>query len=272
MKHFTEEFNKFLSLVSSDEPFAFSRFSDGEVTILRNKKLTLGDGFFVQADVHGENPYLVPKGTYPAEEQKHFDPDSDSCFQKKLVDSFLFKKKNYFKGIPPQNGSFDADSSWSFCVNLYGDTDHEHLSFSNVMINNNYKRFIYEMLPIFKNKKVVLVSNKNSDLSDLPFDVVKHFPIDSNCIKNNLSLVEECKIWIKKNNIKNHIFLFSASSLSNILCHELYKEFDNNQYLDIGSSLGPYLRLEGWKGTRTYLRTFWSNPNNPPPQEIDVWN
>ena len=87
-----------------------------------------------------------------------------------------------------------------------------------------------------------------------------------------MDLVEECKVWIQENGIKNHIFLFSASSLSNILCHELYKDFDNNQYMDIGSSLGPYLRLEGWKGTRTYLHTFWSNPNNPPPQEIDVWN
>jgi len=272
MKDFTKEFDKLLSLVSSKEPFAFSRFSDGEVTILRNKKLTLGDGFFVQADVHGENPYKVPENTYPEEERKHFDPESDSKFQKRLVESFVFKKRNYFKGIPPQNGIFDTNHSWSFCVGMYGDKDHEHLSFTNVMINDNYKRFIYEMLPVFKNKKIVLVSNENSDLSDLPFDIVKHFPIGSNCIKNNLDLVEECKVWIQENGIKNHIFLFSASSLSNILCHELYKDFDNNQYMDIGSSLGPYLRLEGWKGTRTYLHTFWSNPNNPPPQEIDVWN
>tara|TARA_R110000796_G_scaffold161094_1_gene277854 strand:+ start:3377 stop:4195 length:819 start_codon:yes stop_codon:yes gene_type:complete len=272
MKDFTKEFDKLLSLVSSKEPFAFSRFSDGEVTILRNKKLTLGNGFFVQADVHGENPYKVPENTYPEEERKHFDPESDSKFQKRLVESFVFKKRNYFKGIPPQNGIFDTNHSWSFCVGLYGDKDHEHLSFTNVMINDNYKRFIYEMLPVFKNKKIVLVSNENSDLSNLPFDIVKHFPIGSNCIKNNLDLVEECKVWIQENGIKDHIFLFSASSLSNILCYELYKDFDNNQYLDIGSSLGPFLKLEGWRATRDYLNVFWSSPNNPPAQEVDIWN
>ena len=87
-----------------------------------------------------------------------------------------------------------------------------------------------------------------------------------------MDLVEECKVWIQGNGIKDHIFLFSASSLSNILCYELYKDFDNNQYLDIGSSLGPFLKLEGWRATRDYLNVFWSSPNNPPAQEVDIWN
>jgi hypothetical protein len=32
------------------------------------------------------------------------------------------------------------------------------------------------------------------------------------------------------------------------------------------------LGLQGWKSTRTYLNIFWSNPSNPAPQEIDIWN
>ena len=42
--------------------------------------------------------------------------------------------------------------------------------------------------------------------------------------------------------------------------------------MDIGSALGPYLQLEGWKAMRTYLKTYWSNPSNPAPQDVDLWN
>ncbi len=272
MKIFKEEFNKLLFLLERGTPFSFSRFSDGEVTILRNKRLVLGDGFFIQGDIHGDSPYQVPQNTYPDEERKDFDPSKDSFFHKKLTEAFLYRKENYFKGIPPQNGGHDKDSSWHFCVDLYGSGDDKHLSFSNVMINDNYRFFIKDMLPIIKTKKVVLVSNENSNLEDLPFEVVKHFPIGSNCFKNDYYLIDACKQWIKDNEIKDHLFLFAASSLSNLLCYELYKDFDQNQYMDIGSSLGPYLRLEGWKGTRTYLHTFWSNPHNPAPQDVDLWN
>tara|TARA_R110000824_G_scaffold363590_1_gene551610 strand:+ start:1346 stop:2164 length:819 start_codon:yes stop_codon:yes gene_type:complete len=272
MKVFKEEFNKLLFLLKQGIPFSFSRFSDGEVTILRNRKLVLGDGFFVQGDIHGDAPYHVPPNTYPEEERKNFDPSKDWFFNKKLTEAFVYRKQNYFKGIPPQNGGHDKDSSWRFCVDLYGEGDEEHLSFSNVMINDNYRFFIKEMLPLFAEKQIVLVSNENSKLDDLPFKVQKHFPVGPNCMKNDYYLIDACKDWIKEKNIKNHLFLFAASSLSNLLCHELYKDFDNNQYMDIGSSLGPLLKLEGWQGTRTYLKLFWSNPHNPPPQDVDVWN
>jgi hypothetical protein len=128
------------------------------------------------------------------------------------------------------------------------------------------------MVPIFSTKKIVLVSNENSILTDLPFKVFKHYKIGSNCMINNYYLIDEIKQWIEENRIENTLFLFSASSLSNLLGYELYKNYNKNQYLDIGSSLGPLLGLQGWKSTRTYLNIFWSNPSNPAPQEIDIWN
>ena len=271
MKNYKEEFYKILDLVKTQTPFAFSRFSDGEITILRNKKLVLGDGFFVQGDIYGENPYMVPHNTYPDEERKEFVPERDSHVRKKLIQSFKYKKKNYIKGIPGQN-SFDNNQSWQFCIDLHESSDYSDLSFSNVLINDNYKLYISEMIPVFKTKKVVLVSNENSDISGLPFEIEKHFSIGTNCIVNNFNLIDEMKDWVEKNNISNYLFLFAASSLSNFLIYELYKDYENNQYMDVGSSLGPYLKLEGWKGTRTYLNTYWSNPTNPIQQEIDLWN
>jgi hypothetical protein len=271
VKLFSSEFDKLLNLVSNNEGFCFSRFSDGEVTILRNKTVVLGDGYFIQGDIHGDKKNIVNPNSYNQEERKEFYPEKHLFFHKKLTEAFKFKKKNYFKGIPPQN-ALDGDGSWKFCIDLYGPNDHEHLSFSNVMINDNYKRFIYEMVPIFSTKKIVLVSNENSILTDLPFKVFKHYKIGSNCMINNYYLIDEIKQWIEENRIENTLFLFSASSLSNLLGYELYKNYNKNQYLDIGSSLGPLLGLQGWKSTRTYLNIFWSNPSNPAPQEIDIWN
>jgi hypothetical protein len=269
VKDFTEEFNKLLKLVKSDESFCFTRFSDGEITILRNKPVVLADNYFIQGDLHGESKNFVPKGTYNKEEQKEFFPKKHAFFHRRLLESFLFKKHNYFKGIPAQN-CLDNGDSWKFCVDMHGEDDLKHLSFANVMINNNYKRFINEMLPCFSSKKIVLIANENSDLTATK--VEKFFPIGNNCMIHNYHLIDEIKEWIQENDIKNHLFLFSASSLSNLLGYELYKNFDNNQYLDIGSSLGPILQLKGWQGSRHYLNLFWSNPTNPPEQEIDIWN
>ena len=103
VKNFTKEFDKFLNLIKTDEPFSFTRFSDGEVTILRNQPVVLANNYFIQGDLHGENKNFVPDGTYNKEEQKEFFPDKHEFFRKRLLESFLFEKHNYFKGIPAQN-------------------------------------------------------------------------------------------------------------------------------------------------------------------------
>ena len=71
------------------------------------------------------------------------------------------------------------------------------------------------------------------------------------------------KHWIHKEKTQDCLFLFSAASLSNLLIYELYKEFPNNTYMDIGSTLNPMVGLDGWKGSRGYLRGYWLNEPNP---------
>ena len=48
MKNYKEEFYKLLNLVKARDPFAFSRFSDGEVTVLRNKQVVIAGDHFIQ--------------------------------------------------------------------------------------------------------------------------------------------------------------------------------------------------------------------------------
>tara|TARA_R110002051_G_scaffold249140_1_gene308612 strand:- start:240 stop:1049 length:810 start_codon:yes stop_codon:yes gene_type:complete len=268
MKNYKEEFDRILALVKERTPFAFSRFSDGEVTVLRNKTVVLADDHFIQGDIHGDQK--VYANGYMPEEQKSFVPSENKVQYEKLTEAFKFKKHNYIKGIPGQT-SLDEGESWKFCTELYGKDDWDNLSFSNVMLNGNYSRFIKEMLPLFYHREVVLVANENSKLDKLPFNVKKLFPIGTNCMVNNFDLPQKISSWIKENDISNHLFLFSAATLSNFLCYDLFKEYDNNQYMDIGSSLGPLLQLEGWKSSRTYLLAYWGNVDHPVLHEEDVW-
>ena len=135
MKDFTREFDKIKALIVSGDPFAFSRFSDGEVTVLQNNVVVLAKDHFIQGDLHGDD--VKHGGSYLPEEQKEFRPDKHDSFQKKLVEAFKHRQYNYFKGIPPQNASY-GDCSWKFCTELYGEGDDQHLSFSNLLHRHIY--------------------------------------------------------------------------------------------------------------------------------------
>ena len=97
MKNYKQEFDRLLHLVKDETPFSFSRFSDGEVTVLRNKTVVLAEDHFIQGDIHGD--HKVYANSYMPEEQKSFIPSENKREHEKLVEAFKFKKKNYIKGM-----------------------------------------------------------------------------------------------------------------------------------------------------------------------------
>ena len=92
------------------------------------------------------------------------------------------------------------------------------------------------------------VVNENAKIEGLPFNVIKDFRIGDNCIINDYHLVEDVKKWIDENSITNYVFLFSASSLSNFMVHQLFDHNDTNTYIDIGTTLNPYMGMQGRRG------------------------
>ena len=95
--------------------------------------------------------------------------------------------------------------------------------FSNLLINANYSRFVEELVPLFAQRDILYVVNKLADTSKLPFKIKKSFEIGSNCMINDYHITEEIKEYIAKNNIKDHIVLCSAASLSNFVIYEILK-------------------------------------------------
>tara|TARA_R100001591_G_scaffold97695_1_gene103752 strand:- start:767 stop:1543 length:777 start_codon:yes stop_codon:yes gene_type:complete len=249
---FKEDLKSLLIKMKSKENFAFTRFSDGEICIMQNKELKLATDHVIM----GQTTYNFG---YSDDDYKHFEPEKHSFLKDKLIEAYTYKKKNYFVGGICKGCSCASREFATWMHDLYGELD-ENLTSTNLLVNSNYPLFIKYFVPILQNRKVVLICSQNADLSKTKLNIVKDFRVGKNCIVNDHHLVDDIKKWIVKEDIKDHIFLFSASSLSEVLIHELFKDHDENTYIDIGTTLHPYI---GLTIERDYLKSFWSNLPHP---------
>lgn len=257
MKNFEDDFYRLLKLLKMREPFAFNRFSDGELYILQNKELILDAG---QVKV-GQD---VSKGIYQAEDHKRFHPEEHSFYRDRLIDAFMFTKKHYFNGLSCRCCVGEENFQWQ--IDFHGDYD-ENFTWANLLVNGNYAKFIHEMYPVFNEYKTVFVCNENADLSALPF-LVKDFRVGYNAMVQDYGLIERMKSWIHENQIEGYLFLFSASSFSKIAIHQLYEFCDRNTYVDVGTTLNPFMNM---RVDRTYLKSFWLGEKGSDLHKICVW-
>jgi hypothetical protein len=86
---------------------------------------------------------------------------------------------------------------------------------------------------------------------------------------NDLHVIDEIDNWITENKIENHVFLFSASSFTNIATYKLYKKHPNNTFIDIGTCLTPLMKMPT---ERDYLQRFWYYRGGGDLQKICIWN
>ena len=263
MKDFKKAFDTLLKMLKQEENFAFTRFSDGELFVLQDKKVVLAEDHYICGDVRGVNKYTK-------EELKEFIPERDKFYREKLIECFKHNQQNYFKGICTATDSHVGQKNFEWQLDLL-EGNQENLTFANLLINANYRRFVKEIIPILVNKKIIFVVNELANISLLPFEVEKSFIIGENCMINDYDIAEKIKNYIADNNIKNHVILCSAATLSNYIIYECYKDNSNNTFLDIGSCLNPLIDLEGWKYTRGYLTHYWMNSGSPYGTQEDVW-
>lgn len=247
----------FLQKLINNENFSFIRFSDGELFVLQNKKLQLNEqGTFVDDILCGP--------VYGKEDFKEFLPQHHQFFRQKLFESLKHVQKNYHVGL-----------SCPCCVGMNNFVEmknwrntKDETTWANLFVNSNYPFFVSFIIPELRKKKLVLICNENADLSKSKLELVKDFRIGRNAMINNFDLHSEISKWITENNIENHVFLFSASSLTNITVYELFKKHSNNTYLDIGTTLNPLL---GFPASRGYLQAYWTGRDHPDLQKVCIW-
>jgi len=213
-KNFQEEIVKLFNKLKNGEKFSFSKYADGEWSVINGHPLNNN-------------------------EFEYKDNEEFSLARKMLIDSFLFKDENYFVGISCEC----CQGIEHFKMKEFCKQDKERLTYANIFVNSNYRFYKSNFISEYSNHKIHLVANKNSKIENLPFSVEKFYPVENSAYIHNLDLIDE----INKEKYSDKLFLFCAGPFGNILAYKLFENNKNNTYLDIGSTLNPWLQSEGFK-------------------------
>ena len=214
MKIFSHEIIKMYQRLKACEPFAFSKYADGEWAVIKGETVS-----------NGEFHYECTPATEP--------------YRRKLIESFQYKHPRYYVGVSCECCQGAAHREM---VKFSGNTE-SNLTFANLFVNSNYRFFLQNFIPQFSKFPVHLVANFNAKVDSLPFKLEKFYPVGATAFITDYALVEQ----IKTENTCGRLFLFCAGPFGNILSHQLWVANPNNIYLDIGSTLNPWLQSEGFK-------------------------
>lgn len=253
-KDFRSEFYFFLNKFARRENFSLLRFSDGELYILQNRGIVLSnDSVVVDGVVNAKDGYYSHNSMLrPAYDQKLYVPELHSAFRDYLIGSYMYDSPNFYKGISCKCCIGDEWFNWQL-DQLGGDND--TLTWSNVFLNSNYPLFLNEFYPLIQSRGAYVVCNEEADLSHLPW-IKGSFRVKTDIFDNFEKYVSELKWYIHSNKLVNEVFLFSASSLSNIMQYELAQDFPNNTYIDIGTTLSHEFKIPALRG---YIIDYFNN-------------
>lgn len=229
-KIFSEEISKLFVKLKNKELFSFSKFADGEWMMMQN---------------------------IPLDNKEFTYTTNDEFYKNKLIESFKFKDDGYIVGVscPCCQGQNHFDM-----VN-FSEQNESNLTYANIFVNDNYGFYKDNFLEEFKNWDVHLVANKNAKIEKIPFKVEKFYPVENTAWRYNYGLIDE----IKSLNLKGKLFLFACGPFGNMLAHQLWENNKNNTYIDIGSTLNPWLQSEGFK------RDYYNDNNSAYASRTCVW-
>ena len=211
-KNFKDEIVILFKRLSSRKYFSFSKYADGEWLMMRNIPIN-----------NNEFNYT----------------NDDEFYKNKLIESFKFKDDGYYVGVScPCCQGMEHQNMINF-----SEQKNENLTFANIFVNSNYSFYKDNFIEEYKNWNVYLIANRDSKVDELPFKIEKFYPVDNTSWRENYSLIDE----IKNENVEGKLFLFACGPFGNMLSHQLWESNKNNTYLDIGSTLNPWLQSEGFK-------------------------
>jgi hypothetical protein len=234
-----DDFNFVLNKIKNKSPFTFVRFSDGEMEIIRNNELIIKEGEIIWS-----------KGrilhSYPRFDFKNFNPITNADLRDDLLEAAKFKSDNYIKGIPTSHNNALADRELMASLNQ---DSYSNLTFSDLFLNQNFIKFRYKVLPeLLTFKDVYYVGNFRADPTriveswnhiQIPDDIFFDYQSNKKQLFNTLINVPV-----------GSLILFSASSLSNIIAHQIFLNRSDLIILDVGTSIHDLVGLQS--GIREY--------------------
>lgn len=234
------DLDRFECLVRERSPFTFVRFSDGEIEILRNRKLVIAGGV---TEFRGKR---FPN-QFPEFDQKRFDPRQGQDVRGDLLASAIFCEGSYFKGVPTRHNNALCDRE--FMLRLNGGFTPQ-MTFSDLFLNSNFLRARESFFPFLVTsfEDMLVVGNWRCELKEylgkgrlvqIPDDFFSKYRQTLDSVQATLLDAPD-----------SALILSSASSLSNVLGHQLRISRPDLTFLDIGTVLNDLMGLP--LGTRAY--------------------
>jgi hypothetical protein len=230
-KTFNTDIEYLFKKLKKREHFAFSKYADGEYKVLRNQYITNCDNWTFNPDIH-------------TKEYEY------------LLNSYKFNHDKYYVGISCPCCQPEEHIKW-----MRDNVGSNNITWANIFVNDNYNFFKKHFIPEFNEweGEVTLVANERGLKKEMPFKVDNYLPIQIGSWFNP-ALEHIINILVDKVKEKNNqLFLFSAGPLGNILSHQLLINNEFNTYIDIGSTINPWIV----GNNRSYL----NNNNN----KICIW-
>jgi len=234
------DLKRFEMFAKARKPFTFIRFSDGEIEILRNRKLILADGI---TEFRG----MTYSNQFPVFDQKRFEPTKSQDVRRDLLESAMFREPSYYKGIPTKHNRALDDRE--FMLRLNGGFTPQ-MTFADLFLNSNVSLSRSKVLPflvasfehlfVIGNWRCILKGYlQKGELVEIPDDFFSSYKQTLDSVLARLLSVPE-----------SALILSSASSLSNVVGHRLRVSRPDLTFLDIGTLLNDLLGLP--LGIRSY--------------------
>lgn len=242
-----KDFDSIVNLLANKTPFTFVRFSDGEMEVIRNQPLRIGDG--IVSWRKGEFSHR-----YPVFDKKEFNPERDFKLRAELIQSAMYSHPQFIKGIPALHN--DALEDRNLMIDLNGNSI-ENLTFSDLFLNENFKRFRNHIVPLFQSFSDVFVLGNFRTKQEIFNCEWRLIPVEDNFFPNFERIMAE-KLVELSTIPKGSLVLASASSLTNIIGKRLHEVRKDLTFFDIGTSMHDLMGME--MGIREYHSVLL--PNN----------
>lgn len=225
MRDFNQDFEFFTELINSDKNFAYARYADGEVSLMKGNAIK-----------EGSQAFHVDKWESPQELTK---------VGRELLETLEHTEDNYYYAISSHT---DWADDHQFLVNRIKVPS--NITFANLWINANYEKMKAFYLN-FK-KEAYVICNQKAKKESFPFQVLEIFPFPDNCIhyweEYGEDYIYQLAGYVKE--VYNKTFFISCGPVSEIIVHRLYAVNPNNQYVDVGSSIDEFVHRQR---TRPYM-------------------
>lgn len=227
------DLNRLIEMFSLGTPFRFIRFSDGEMEILRNEPLEISLS-------HLNWRKGSVRHSLPAYDVKQFSPERDQLFRRHLLESAQHRGPSFIKGIPSSHVKQDDDRD--LMVELNGGFD-SNLTFADLLINSNYRRFLRLFLPLILTYSDVFVIGNFRMRPELANPTWQLIAIPDNFFGHYPGIMEQVVAQVE-DSPPGALILSSASSLSNVVGHSIDVRRPDLTFIDIGTALHGFMGLD----------------------------